>query len=330
MTIRLSNICMSFAKTTVLSGISLSLPDRGITALVGASGSGKTTLLNLVAGLLHPTGGQIHFDDQDVTRLDAADRQIGYVFQNFALFPHLNVLDNVAFGLRVRGVSRRARRERALEALRMVRLDTFTDRPVDALSGGQRQRVALARALVIEPRILLLDEPLSALDPILRDTIRMELRELLEPLAVTTLIVTHDQADAFVLADRIIMLRAGRIVQSGTPRDLYHAPVDAEVARFFGAVNLIDGPHSRRTGPILFRPEDVAEVPDGAAADLVIHVIRQVFLGDRLRVVGLTDTNDEVVVDMRKETVVSNGGQLRLGLHDATPTRIARAIGEVV
>lgn len=326
MTIRLTDISMSFAQTPVLSGINLTLGKKEITALVGASGSGKTTLLNLVAGLLYPTGGQINFDGQDVTGLDAADRQIGYVFQNFALFPHLNVLDNVGFGLRVRGVRKHARHERAREALRMVRLESFASQPVDTLSGGQRQRVALARALVIEPRILLLDEPLSALDPILRDAIRMELRELLEPLDVTTLIVTHDQADAFVLADRIIMLRAGTIVQSGTSRDLYHAPVDSTVARFFGAVNLIDDPHS---GQILFRPEDVTVVPEIAAANLVMRVARQVFLGARLRVVGLTEGGDEVTVDLPKETIISTGDTLLLKRHETNPAGYARAKSEV-
>lgn len=314
MTITMNGIEKRFGDKPVLEGIDLVLAPGRVTALIGASGSGKTTLLNIIAGLLEPSAGRILFDGRDVTPLDAAERNIGYVFQSFALFPHLNVRDNVAFGPRMRGMKRAERHERAMTALARVRMDSFADRGVDALSGGQRQRVALARALATEPDILLLDEPLSALDPVLRDDIRSELRALLEPLDITTLIVTHDKADAFVLADRIVMLSGGRILQEGTPRDLYDRPTHIEVAAFFGAVNtLFDAASEGGTGPIL-RPEDLRLAENAARADLTITVGRKLYLGDRLRVMGLTADGTSVTVDLPKATGLRDGDVLHLNL----------------
>lgn len=307
MSIELRGISKSYEQTEVLRQIDLDLPSQGVTALVGPSGSGKTTLLNIIAGLVEADGGRIEIGGVDIGGLDVAERRIGYVFQSFALFPHLDVLDNVAFGLRVRGVARKERHARAMEALSLVQMQSFAKRPIDKLSGGQRQRVALARALVIEPRVLLLDEPLSALDPILRDAIRLELRALLERLDITTLLVTHDQMDAFVLADRIVMLRDGAVVQTGSPRDLYLAPNDVGVARFFGLVNLLDG----QQGAVL-RPEDLRLPEEGARADLVIEVTRQVFLGDRVRVFGMSKTGQDIVVDLPKHSAYAPGNRLGL------------------
>jgi ABC-type Fe3+/spermidine/putrescine transport system ATPase subunit len=334
MTITLEGIEKQFKDVPVLRGIDLSLAPGCVTALIGASGSGKTTLLNIIAGLVVPSAGRVLFNGQDVTPLDAADRRIGYVFQSFALFPHLSVLDNVAFGLRTRGVGRRERHARALVALERVRMADYAGRRIDALSGGQRQRVALARALAPEPEILLLDEPLSALDPVLRDNIRDELREMLEPLDITTLIVTHDKADAFVLADRIVMLSGGRVLQEGTPRDLYDRPAHIEVASFFGAVNMLpeagDGTGLDQA-PVIFRPEDTGRAPSAAQADFTITIARRLYLGDRVRVRGLTSEGHELSVDLPKHTALREGEMLHLTLlkdgDSATAARGAIASG---
>jgi ABC-type Fe3+/spermidine/putrescine transport system ATPase subunit len=217
-----------------VDGLSLALHAGELVALVGASGSGKTTALRLAAGYDLPDAGQVLRDGEDITRLPPERRGFGVVFQHHALFPHLSVGDNVAFGLEARGVRAADRRERARRALDAVGLDGTADRRVQALSGGEQQRVALARALVIEPRVLLLDEPLSSLDPALRIAMRDELRALLHGRRVTALLVTHDQEDAFAVADRVALLRHGRLLQVGTPEALYDRPVSAEVAAFIG------------------------------------------------------------------------------------------------
>lgn len=314
MTITIDGIEKRFNDQPVLKGIGLTLEPGHVTALIGASGSGKTTLLNIIAGLVEPDAGRIMFSDRDVTPLDTAERNIGYVFQSFALFPHLNVRDNVAFGLRMRGMGRAARHERAMAALARVRMERLADRRIDALSGGQRQRVALARALAPEPDILLLDEPLSALDPVLRDDIRTELRELLEPLAITTLIVTHDKADAFVLADRIVMLSDGKILQDGAPRDLYDRPAHVEVAAFFGAVNILPAEGAAPGDHIILRPEDLRPADSAERADLSITVGRCLYLGDRIRVTGMTAGGDMLTVDLPKTASVMTGALLHLRL----------------
>ncbi len=317
MTVKLSGIWKAFDKTPVLRGIDLAVEPGSITALVGSSGSGKSTLLNIIAGLVPPCAGEVMIGGIDVTAHATCDRQIGYLFQNYALFPHLNVRDNVAFGLRVRGIARRERASRAAAALARVRLETFADRSVQSLSGGQRQRVALARALATEPQILLLDEPLSALDPVLRDDIRAELRELLDPLEVTTLIVTHDKADAFALAERIVMLSQGQVVQSGKPRDLYDAPQTLEVAAFFGTVNCLPGcsrtedEMTIRSG-LMFRPEDIERVLPPHCPDFTIKVQHVIYLGDRQRVIGKTDDGARIVADLAKNELVIEGALLPL------------------
>jgi len=211
---------------------------------VGASGSGKTTTLRLVAGYEQPDAGDVILTDaggarRTITAAPPQQRGFGMVFQHYALFPHMTVEENVAFGLEARGVGRAARLERARTVLASVGLDGKGARAVQALSGGEQQRVALARALVIEPPVLLLDEPLSNLDPALRQSTRDELRAMLRRLRVTALFVTHDQEDAFAIADRIAMLRHGVLLQVGTPETLYHAPVDRHVAAFIGRATLL-------------------------------------------------------------------------------------------
>ena len=222
-----------------VDNVSLTVPPGQLLALLGASGSGKTTTLRIAAGYEPADTGRVLLDGADVTAMPPAGRGFGMVFQHYALFPHMNVEENVAFGLEARGVSRAMRLDRARRALAAAGLQGAGARRVQALSGGEQQRVALARALVIEPRVLLLDEPLSNLDPLLRRTMREELRALLHREQVTALFVTHDQEDAFAVADQVAILEHGRLLQVGAPELLYHRPATRAVAQFIGRATLV-------------------------------------------------------------------------------------------
>lgn len=235
----LEGVTRRFATQVAVDNLSLSVAPGELVALLGASGSGKSTTLRLVAGFERPDAGQIILDGNPIHGLPPERRGFGMVFQQYALFPHLSVEENVAFGLEVRGVARAERLRRARAALAAVGLESKASRPVQALSGGEQQRVALARATVIEPRILLLDEPLSNLDPTLRETMRDELRAALVKSGATTLFVTHDQEDAFAVADRIALLSQGRLLQTDTPDALYHRPASRAVAEFVGRGTLV-------------------------------------------------------------------------------------------
>ncbi len=226
-----------FGDVVAVDRLHLELVRGEFVTLLGPSGCGKTTALRLIAGFERPDEGHIHFDDTDVTRWSPQRRGFGMVFQNYALFPHLNVFENVAFGLRSRKQPAEEIRRRVRAALERVDLDGYQERAVQALSGGQQQRVALARALAIEPALLLLDEPLSNLDHALRVRTRAELRALVKELGITALFVTHDQEEAFDLSDRVAVMHDGRIRQIGSPRALYEEPVDRFVASFMGRVN---------------------------------------------------------------------------------------------
>jgi putative spermidine/putrescine transport system ATP-binding protein len=233
------HVTARYGPTTILHDLSLSVGAGELVSLLGASGCGKTTTLRLVAGFLDPAAGRILLAGRDVTPLPAHRRDIGLVFQSYALFPHLTVADNVAFGLRQRGVPTRERRAQALEMLERVGLAAFADRLPAALSGGQRQRVALARALVIRPTLLMFDEPLSNLDAKLRIDMRVEIRALQRANGSTAVYVTHDQEEAFSISDRVAIMDAGRIVQFDAPEVLYRRPRNAFVARFVGFENLV-------------------------------------------------------------------------------------------
>lgn len=233
------NLTAHYGPTKVLDDLSLSVGAGELVSLLGASGCGKTTTLRLIAGFLTPTTGRITLGGRDLTRLPAHKRDIGLVFQNYALFPHLSVLDNVAFGLKQRGVPDADRRKRASAMLDRVGLGQLSDRLPGALSGGQKQRVALARALVIEPPLLMFDEPLSNLDAKLRVDMRVEIRQLQRANGTTSVYVTHDQEEAFSISDRVAIMNAGRIMQLDTPEVLYQRPANAFVARFVGFENLI-------------------------------------------------------------------------------------------
>ncbi|MBC7842255.1 MAG: ABC transporter ATP-binding protein [Gemmatimonadaceae bacterium] len=247
----LDRVTRRFAGQLAVDALSLEINAGELLALVGASGSGKTTTLRMVAGYEAPDAGAIRLDGRDITSLPPEKRGFGMVFQHYALFPHLSVQDNVAFGLEARGVGTSERRKRALQALDNVGLGPKAARQVQALSGGEQQRVAMARAMVIQPRVLLLDEPLSNLDPTLREEMRTELRATLQRAAVTALFVTHDQEDAFAIADRVALLQDGRLLQHGTPEQLYDRPASRAVAEFIGRAALVPaddrGTHARIT-----------------------------------------------------------------------------------
>ena len=235
----LKNISKRYGQTPAVADVSLDVGRGEFFGLLGPSGCGKTTTLRMIAGLEKPDTGSIEFDGDDITNLPAERRGFGMVFQNYALFPHLNVFENVAFGLRARKRPITEIRERVKSALELVQLPGYEKRRVDELSGGQQQRVAIARAIAIEPALLLFDEPLSNLDVSLREATRSELRELVGRLGLTAVYVTHDQEEAFALCDRISVMSGGRILQTGKPRDLYERPANLSVARFLGRNNLI-------------------------------------------------------------------------------------------
>ncbi|HEX2780588.1 MAG TPA: ABC transporter ATP-binding protein, partial [Gemmatimonadaceae bacterium] len=263
-TLSLDGVTRVFGATRAVDDLTLEIGAGELLALIGASGSGKTTTLRMVAGHDTPDAGTITLDGKDITRLPPQKRNFGMVFQHYALFPHMNVEENVAFGLEARGIERNARLERARTLLTGVGLEGAGKRPVQSLSGGEQQRVALARALVIEPRALLLDEPLSNLDPTLRRSMRTELRDTLRRLRMTALFVTHDQEDAFAIADRVALMRKGKLLQVGTPEELYDKPASREVAQFIGRATLFPavdcGTHAiLKVGPVERRLAIVAD-----------------------------------------------------------------------
>ena len=235
----LNGITRRFGEHTAVDNISLEIAAGELLALIGASGSGKTTTLRIVAGYENPDSGQVMLDGRDITDLPPQKRGFGMVFQHYALFPHMSVEDNVAFGLEARGIAKTTRLARARESLDSVGLGSAGKRGIQSLSGGEQQRVALARALVIEPQILLLDEPLSNLDPTLRQTTRDELRAMLHRVGVSALFVTHDQEDAFAIADRIAVIRRGKLLQVGAPDELYDRPASLGVASFIGRATIL-------------------------------------------------------------------------------------------
>jgi len=228
-----------FGNVAALKSLSLRVEEGELISLLGPSGCGKTTTLRCVAGFEQPDAGEILFDAQNITQLPPERRDIGMVFQNYALFPHMTVSQNLAFGLEMRKVSQANVAERVKQALRMVQLEAMLDRYPRQLSGGQQQRVALARALVIEPRMLLLDEPLANLDASLREEMRFFIRDLQQRVGITTLYVTHDQSEAMVMSDRVVVMFSGEIAQVGPPRDLYSRPASREVAQFIGRTQFV-------------------------------------------------------------------------------------------
>lgn len=239
--LELVNIRKVYGDAVAVSDMNMTISQGELVSLLGPSGCGKTTTLRMVAGFIAPTAGSVLINGTDVTHLAPYDRNTALVFQSYALFPHMTVAQNVAFGLEMRKVGRAEREAQSLEALKRVRLDHLSDRYPRQLSGGQQQRVALARGLVLNPAVFLLDEPLSNLDAKLRGEVRSEIRSLQQSLELTTLMVTHDQEEALTMSDRLVLMEAGGVRQAGTAQDLYERPADAFVADFVGRSNVIEG-----------------------------------------------------------------------------------------
>lgn len=343
--LQLHNLSKTYSDgTTALHGVSLTIEAGEIITLVGPSGCGKSTLLRLIAGLDTPSTGQVMCEGRDITALPAERRGMGVVFQNYALFPNMTVADNIGFGLRVRGVSKSERAERVAAILDQIQLRNLANRRPDQLSGGQQQRVALGRALAIRPSVLLLDEPLTALDAQLREELRLELRHTLEQVQITSVYVTHDQAEALSLGDRVVVLRSGRIEQVGTPQRIYQQPATPFVAAFIGTANQLSGsvcqtpsglvletaygslplPTMWQAAPgtpltLLIRPEELT-LSRSNEAHIHGRVGRLQFLGDRLRLfVQPTDADRELIVDVDSYTQVGTGTVVALRVVRSTP-----------
>ena len=286
--LELDRLSRHYGVTLAVDGVSLSVPRGNLMALLGPSGCGKTTTLRIVAGLERPDGGRVRVNGRDVTGLPPHARRMGMVFQSYALFPHMTVAGNVAFGLRMAGVGRTARQARAMAGLGMVGLAAHADKRPRQLSGGQQQRVALARALAIEPDVLLLDEPLSALDAKMREELRVEMRILQRRVDATCLFVTHDQAEALAMADLVAVMQAGRVAQLGTPEDVFERPTSPFVAEFVGRsaklAGMVEG-GVVRVGPALLRADGVP------AAGAALVFVRP----HRIRLLGAGETADNML-----------------------------------
>ncbi len=239
--IRLENVSMEFGATEVLNNLTLDINESQFVTLLGPSGCGKTTTLRIIGGFEKPTQGKVFYEGKDITELPPYKRNLNTVFQKYALFPHMDVYENVAFGLRLKKMPNQQIKEKVLEMLKLVGLEGYEKRDINALSGGQQQRVAIARALVNEPKVLLLDEPLGALDLKLRKEMQIELKRIQQRLGITFVYVTHDQEEALTMSDTIVVMRGGVVQQMGTPQDIYNEPQNAFVADFIGESNIIDG-----------------------------------------------------------------------------------------
>ena len=270
--LRLEGLVKRFDEVAAVDGVDLELPPGKLISFLGPSGCGKTTMLRMIAGLEKPTAGRVFLDDEDITDRPAHTRDIGMVFQSLALFPHLNIAGNIGYGMRIRGTPKDRIAARVDELLRLVSLEGMRDRRIQQLSGGQRQRVATARALALEPRLFLLDEPLSALDANLREQLQVELRLLQQQLGITTIIVTHDQREAMTMSDLVVVMNAGRIEQVGPPLEVYRRPGSPFVAGFIGRTNLLTG-QAAGDGQVAVdgRPFDVAGGAD-LSGDVTISV----------------------------------------------------------
>jgi putative spermidine/putrescine transport system ATP-binding protein len=320
--------------TRALEPVDLDIARGETVVLLGPSGCGKTTMLRIIAGLEQPDqGGRVLFNKAEVTRVPIEQRNVGMVFQSYALFPNMNVADNIGYSLKIRGLGAAERKARIAELVALTGIEGLENRRIEQLSGGQRQRVALARAVAARPRVLLLDEPLTALDAALRERLRGEVNRLLRTLGITAIYVTHDQAEAMVLGDRIVVMRKGAIAQTGTPRDIYFAPASRFVAEFIGAANIVQAPCSGgalmlpggrlrvangAAGDVvaMIRPESIAVVsPDSAA--LVGRVDSVSFIGDRERLTVSGAADKPLIVDAPNTIAVKPGETIGLSVEPA-------------
>ena len=325
--VRLESVEKHYGDVVAVAGVDLEVRDGEFFSMLGPSGSGKTTTLRMIAGFELPTSGRILLHGADVTAIPPFDRDVNTVFQDYALFPHMTVGDNVAYGLVVRKVAKADRTARVTEALRMVRLEGYEKRKPSQLSGGQRQRVALARALVNRPKVLLLDEPLGALDLKLREEMQIELKAIQQAVGITFIYVTHDQEEALTMSDRLAVFNQGRIEQIGAPAEVYERPLTRFVAGFVGTSNLLRGEAAERilgsSGTFTIRPEkirlatpDATVGPDETSATGVVRGV--VYLGPDTRYVVTLDAGGELVVTQQNlstsstEALAQEGKAVRL------------------
>ncbi len=331
------NVTKMYGAVTAIDNVSFSIEPGHLVTLLGPSGCGKTTTLRMIAGLEHPTSGRILIGGKDVTNLPATDRDVSMVFQSYALFPHMTVGENVAYGLSVGGLSKRDAAERAEEGLALVGLAGYDARLPSELSGGQQQRVAVARALVLEPEVLLLDEPLSNLDAKLRRKVREEIRDLQQKLGLTAVYVTHDQEEALAVSDRIIVMNRSVIAQEGTPRELYEAPASPFIADFIGDANLVEGEIMRlaaseatvridtiqcqlpsrgmQSGPaqVAIRPDSI--MLEHASTNLVGikgNVTHSTYLGNQMHYTVESPLGELFVVDYRIDNAITAGSDISM------------------
>jgi ABC-type Fe3+/spermidine/putrescine transport system ATPase subunit len=308
--VELVGVTKRFGEVVAVDAVDLRVRPGEFLSLLGPSGCGKTTTLRLIAGFERPDGGEVRIGGGDVSRLPPYKRDVNTVFQSYALFPHLTVGDNVAYGLKQRGLGRQERRARASEMLELVRLPGFEARKPRQLSGGQQQRVALARALVMRPRVLLLDEPLGALDLKVRRALQIELKRIQEEIGITFVYVTHDQEEALAMSDRVAVMNAGRIEQLSIPREIYDEPATRFVADFIGETNFVqhDG------GVVAVRPEHVRLTRDApnTGAGLGGHVVTTMVVGPAVQCLVRTDDGQEVLVREQR----AKGGTGAESLHE--------------
>src|SRR5262245_50252310 len=340
--VALQGVVKRFGDVVAVDGVDLEVREGEFFSMLGPSGSGKTTCLRMIAGFEAPTEGRVLLGGQDVTRLAPYQRDVNTVFQDYALFPHMSVQENVEYGLKVKKVPTKDRRDRAADALAMVQLSAFGDRKPSQLSGGQRQRVALARALVNRPKVLLLDEPLGALDLKLRQAMQIELKEIQQEVSLTFIYVTHDQEEALTMSDRLAVFNLGKIEQVGSPAEVYERPATAFVAGFIGVSNVLEGEAAARiTGSahaFTVRPEKIAIVALDTAIDAshctsTGHVREVVYLGAVTRYIVELDDGGELVVMQQNLTTSSmealqvKGQTVRLRW-DRTNNRSVEAAGK--